>query len=83
MMPMSQSELEDAIVSLVQKHYRDFLLTHKNISEWIFCSDCHTASVNAACLRLIAQRRLDRDGLGVAYSPYKYRPWREPADRRD
>ena len=82
MMPMTQSELEDAIVSLIGQKYPRLRLTHKDISEWLFGSDCHAASVNAACLRLMRQNRLDRSGAGVAYSPFWYRPWHPPVERR-
>ncbi|MBG0792310.1 hypothetical protein IYY11_02370 [Methylocystis sp. H62] len=82
MMSMTRAELDDAIASLVEQKTRRLPLTHKDMSEWLFGSNCHAASVNAACLRLIEQKRIDRDGLGVSGDPFTYRPYREPIDRR-
>jgi hypothetical protein len=81
-MPMTQAELEDAIASLVAEKAPRLPLTHKDLSEWLFGSDCHSASVNAACLRLLKQRRIDRDGLGIAGNPFTYRLYVEPISRR-
>lgn len=82
MLPMAQAELDEAITSLVKRKYPRLKLTHEDMSEWLLGSECHTASVNAACLRLMKTRQLDRDGAGVAHDPFTYKPWCEPFERR-
>ena len=58
MMSMTRAEPDDAIASLVEQKTRRLPLTHKDMSEWLFGSNCHAASVNAACLRLMSRSGL-------------------------
>jgi hypothetical protein len=75
MLTMSQTELDDAILKLVEAKYPRLKLSHKDISEVLFQTDEHTAAVSVACRRLMASQKLVREGKGVAYDPYVYRPW--------
>jgi hypothetical protein len=81
-MEYTDAELADAIVSLVGRKYPRLKLTEEDICEMVFGHGFYRRQVNGACRRLVALKRLDRGGKGVAYDPFWYRPWYPPADRR-
>ncbi len=81
-MELTNTELADAIVALVERKHPRLKLTDEDISEMLFGHAYYRQRVNAACRRLIAEGRLLRNGEGVAYSPFRYRPWCPTIDRR-
>ena len=49
-------------------------LTAREIAEKLFGSDGYQERVDAACRRLIEQKRVRRHGEGHAGKPYRYHP---------
>jgi hypothetical protein len=76
-MELADRELEDKIEALVRRKHPRLKLTEEDISEMIFGDAFNRPHVNRACRRLVDDRRLERQGGGVAYDPYWYRPWVE------
>jgi hypothetical protein len=75
---MELAELANKIEDLVKRKYRRLDLTEEDIAEFIFGDACHQSRVNEACRWLVAEKRLERKGKGVANSPYTYRPYDQP-----
>jgi hypothetical protein len=73
-MDLTEVELADAIVSLVERKWPRLKLTDEDISEMLFATGHYRPRVNTACHWLMGQNRLTRNGDGVANSPYWYRP---------
>jgi hypothetical protein len=81
-MEFTEEELADKIEALVKRKYPRLQLSDEDICEMLFGHALYRQQVNAACRRLISEQRLDRDGKGVAGSPFWYRPWGPPFERR-
>ena len=81
-MELTDRELENKIEALVRDKNPRLKLTEKDISEWLLGDVFDRPHVNRACRRLADEKRLVREGGGVAYDPYWYRPWTEPIRRR-
>jgi hypothetical protein len=73
-MELTDAELPDAIVLLVERKFPRLKLSDEDISEMLFGTAYYRQRVNAACKWLVSERRLDRRGDGVANSPFWYRP---------
>jgi hypothetical protein len=76
------TELADAIVSLVERKFLRLQLSDEDISEMLFGHPHYRQRVNAACHQLMAENRLLRRGEGVPGSPFWYRPWYATIERR-
>jgi hypothetical protein len=74
-MEFTERELEDRIEALIRRKHPRLKLTEEDISEMLFGDAFYRPHVNRACRRLEDEKRLVREGLGVAYDPYWYRPW--------
>jgi hypothetical protein len=81
-MEFTDRELEDRVEALVRRKYPRLHLTEEDITEMLFGDTFNKPHVNRACRRLFDDKRLMREGDGVAHNPYWYRPWVDPNIRR-
>ena len=81
-MEFTDKGLEDRVEALVGRKFPRLKLTEEDIAEMLFGNSFSRPHVNRACRRLVDEQRLIREGGGVAYDPYWYRPWTAPMVRR-
>jgi hypothetical protein len=77
-MDLTDRQLEDKIEDLIRRKWPRLHLTEEDLAEWICGDSAYQRDVNRACRRLLEEERLKREGGGVAYHPYTYRPWKKP-----
>jgi hypothetical protein len=81
-MQFTDRELEERVEALVKRKFPRLKLTEEDITEMLFGDVFNRPHVNRACRRLVDDKRIIREGGGVAYDPFWYRPWAEPVNRR-
>lgn len=81
-MEFTDKDLENRIEKLISRKYPRLKLTEEDITEMLFGDSFNRPHVNRACRRLVDEERLIREGGGIAYDPYWYRPWSAPINRR-